>query len=175
MNPQYEKNEYELAKSFCTYFKIKNPIIHPTLTPFAPIDIEYVHKDQQYIMEIKCRKDHQQNGYMIEKSKLQYMIPRIVEQNMKGYYINYIESSDTLLLFDLNSRKNLELEDIYGGWNNQYYYDKIYTQSSTYNYNSKLKFVKYLFLNQYQTKDYIIYNYSQLMKTNNIAFNYKKI
>lgn len=175
---QYEYNEYQVAKSLTDLFKAKDIRIYPT-TPDSKnksYDLRFSHKKKNYVAEIKCRKN-QQFDYLIEKQKLKTLIGLAITENSECRYINYIEDVDALLIFDINSRENLELSELFIDPIDSSLYESIYAPRYSVDGRKEYikKYVKYLYLNPYQTKDYIIKNYSQHCEENGVEFNYKKV
>lgn len=187
-NPQFEINELEVCTSFILYHKIRNAKL-TCKDQYAPVDIEFTtSKGIDYSIEVKCRnKEYRQQ--MIEKKKLVHFYNMIPNEKVNIYgngvpnetqcrFITYIEDTDKLIIYDINSRvKNgLELEETFNSnWYTNNGYDKIDCYASTESYKKVPKYVAYLYLNYFQTKDLVIDNWTKLMKTNNIPFNYESI
>jgi hypothetical protein len=171
---QYEINEAEIAKSLMELFKIKEFNIYCNNVDYAPIDMEFDHQSgKKYIAEIKCRQE-MKLGMMIEQKKLIELI-NSAKKGIEARYINYVESTDQLIIYDINSRWNLEFLKIWEFPEYPAYYEKIKAQKSEANKERKYKNVMYLYYNHFQTKDYVIDNFSKTLENNNIQFNYKKI
>jgi len=176
---QYEQNEFAIADTLTKLLNADNILINPTVNQFERVDLFFtLHSikggEVKYAAEIKCRKVLKL-GMLIEKTKL-IELWKEWKSGKNVRYINYIESTDQLIIFDLNSRfKSLELKKIGDNPYKLENYDVIYSPSTTAgNQIEKKKYVKYLYYNPYQTKDYRIDDYTLELIKNNITFIYNE-
>lgn len=108
---KYEKEEYQICIKLKQLYNIKNTIINPTINPLERIDMFGQINSTDYAIEIKVR-EKVYDGYIIEKSKMIELIKEY-KKGKQVRYINYIEPTDELIIFNLNTRFNqFEYEDI---------------------------------------------------------------
>lgn len=177
---QFEENEYEIGRTLTEYYNLDNVIINPTINPYAPLDLHFTYhskmKPTDYSCEIKCRNKYY-SSMIIEMKKL---VSLIDEHNSgkETRYINYIEETDTLIIYDITSRlnKNLELWDIKENPTDPSNYVRLpLPRNTAENNGERIKHIKYLYYNPFQTKDMMIENYKEKLLEKKINFNYKPI
>lgn len=175
----YEKNEYQIGRSFTQLYQCKDVVINPTINPHQPIDLFFDlligKKIIKYVAEIKVREKEYPDP-LIEQQKIIHL-QKEWKKGKQVRYINYLAHTDQLIIFDLNNRfEGLELffvgED---PTNINYYFPIILPKNTAIKTGEKIKYVKFLQYNTQQTKDLTINNYSQILKQNNINFNYTPI
>lgn len=174
---QYEQNEFAIADTLTKLFNADKIVINPTVNKYEKIDLFFsLHSinggEAKYAAEIKCRRKLKL-GMMIERTKL-IELWKEWKAGKRVRYINYIEEDDQLLIFDLNTRfERLELKEVGDNPYKLENYDIIYSPSTTAgNKEYKKKYVKYLYYNPFQTKDYTIDKYTLELMRNNITFIY---
>lgn len=169
----YEQNEFSIADTLTRLYPVKDIKINPTINPFERIDLFFTNqKDIKYACEIKCR-NKLSLGMMIEQTKLIELV-KYWKLGNNCKYINYIESNDQLIIYDLNSRfERLDLKDIADDPFNSNLYSSIISKAATAeDRGESVKLIKLLYFDPNGTNDFVITNYSNTLAKEGIKFNY---
>lgn len=161
---KYEQNEFVICDTLSrTMTGVNNLVINPTRVKYSSLDMYLTLNAKKYACEIKCRKV-QYESMILEKTK--YLA--LYNQYLMGHqcrYINYIEDTDTLIIFKLNNRFANEWKELT--------FDELACPSTTAsNGEFIMKKVKYISV---KDTDEVIHNYSQRLKDKGIDFPYKPI
>ncbi len=172
---QYEENEFEIGRTLTQLFNLENVTINPTVNQFEILDLHFTWNTINYSCEIKCRKNTYPS-YVLEKTKVIELVNRFKNGN-EVRYINYIQSIDSLIIFNLNSRlEKLELQFLKDEPDNNINYVLLDLPNTTAKKGTDIeKYIIYLHFNPHFAKDIIIENYSKRLMAKQINFNYQPI
>ncbi|MEB2775242.1 hypothetical protein SYJ56_07975 [Algoriphagus sp. D3-2-R+10] len=176
---KYKLNEKEIASTLMQYsgYKPDEYKINSSINDFEPVDLViFKNNNKLSHIEIKCRESLK-IGYMIEYKKLTYFLNKIKDEKEQCRYINYIESEDILIIFNINKRIKNVLKNVYANLGGLFKFDG-YRKGAFQNNNNQKTYKDKYFLDLYFNPEYgdtAIYNFSDKLKLENIPFEYEKV